>query len=167
MKSLSIIAILALAVSCTSTEDQKQVKKTSNHWLTEAESDGERFKRLETYLRGFDQPMWEVGHRYEKVYEAIDNKNYELASYHWKKIKKTIINGYLKRPARQKSADSMFLNNGVWQSLDSALSSKSDKKIKAAFHIARQSCMACHLAEKVPYMNNQKIFHDTEAFSKK
>ena len=41
MKSLSIIAILALAVSCTSTEDQKQVKKTSNHWLTEAESDGE------------------------------------------------------------------------------------------------------------------------------
>ncbi len=63
------------------------------------------------------------------VYDAIVNNNYELASYHWRKIK-TTINGYLKRSARKFSADSMFLQSNVWASLEAALQSNDPKKIK-------------------------------------
>jgi hypothetical protein len=104
------------------------------------------------------------GHRYEIVYDAIVDKNYELASYHWRKIKTTIKNGYLKRPARRPSADLMFLQSNVWTAFETALQSNDKKKIKDAFSVARKTCIACHVVEKVPFMNNQKMFHRTETF---
>ncbi len=93
-------------------EEQAATKK----WITEAESDPERFQRIEKYLRGFDQPMWEVGERYENLYAALVRGNSELASYHWAKIKLTIENGTMKRPARMASADAFFLT-GTWDSV--------------------------------------------------
>ena len=161
---MAVPLIFSLASCAVSAQSDKEVKP-GKHWLLGVETDAERFGRLETYLRGFDQPMWEVGHRYEIVYEAILDRNYELASYHWKKIKTTIRNGYMKRPARQTSADSMFLDSGVWASLDKALLGSDDKEIKDSFAVARKTCMACHVVEKVPFMNDQKIFRRTEAFS--
>ncbi len=99
-------------------EEQAASKK----WITEAASDPERFQRIEKYLRGFDQPMWEVGERYEKLYAALLGENFELASYHWAKIKLTIENGIMKRPARRASADAFFLT-GTWDSVNEALES--------------------------------------------
>ncbi len=86
-------------------------KIDSKRWVTEAANDAERFQRIETYLRGFDQPMWEVGERYEKLYAALLRGNSELASYHWAKIKLTIENGTMKRPARRASADAFLLTD--------------------------------------------------------
>lgn len=167
MKSRSILLVLPVLVMTVigaSDTHSAELDKPSKHWLQDAENDKERFARLETYLRGFDQPMWEVGYRYERVYEAILDKNYVLASYHWKKIKTTIVNGYMKRPARKSSADSMFLKSDVWSSLDSALQAGDHKKITAAFAVARKTCMGCHVVEKVPFMNDQKIFRRTGVF---
>jgi citrate synthase len=162
---MPILLVLSAAGIFSSMAQAAEKNKPGKHWLHEAENDTERFTRLETYLRGFDQPMWEVGHRYEIVYEAIVDKNYELASYHWGKIKTTIKNGYLKRPARKSSADSMFLNSDVWSSLDVALRGSDHKKITAAFSVSRKTCMACHVVEKVPFMNDQKLFRQTSTFS--
>lgn len=36
-------------------------------WLSGAPDQAARDERLERYLRGFDQPMWEVGERYQRV----------------------------------------------------------------------------------------------------
>ena len=36
----------------------------ANDWLLSAENETERFERLQKQMRGFDQPMWEVGERY-------------------------------------------------------------------------------------------------------
>lgn len=160
---ITVLLIFSLASCAVSAQSDEEVK-SGKHWLLGVETDAERFSRLETYLRGFDQPMWEVGYRYEIVYEAILDRNYELASYHWKKIKTTIRNGYMKRPARQASADSMFLDSGVWASLSKALQDGDDKKIKDSFAVARKTCMACHVVENVPFMNDQKIFRRTQAF---
>lgn len=162
---LLVIPVLVMSGIGVSVAHSDKSEKPGKHWLQNADNDKERFDRLETYLRGFDQPMWEVGHRYEMVYEAILDKNYALASYHWKKIKTTIVNGYMKRPARKPSADSMFLQSGVWGSLDSALQAGDHKKITTAFAVARKTCMACHVVEKVPFMNEQRIFRRTGVFS--
>ena len=144
----------------------------SKRWITEAGNEGERFERIETYLRGFDQPMWEVGERYEKLYAALLRGNFELASYHWAKIKLTIENGTMKRPARRASADAFFLT-GTWDSVNEALAGGDPATAWRGFETARASCLRCHEAEGVGYMNDQPMFtnlapflHDTVSHDK-
>src|SRR5688572_16080546 len=66
-----------------------QKKPPSNRWLEDANTDADRFRKIEIFARGFDLPMWEVGARYKGVYNAIQDRNWELADYHWDKIRVT------------------------------------------------------------------------------
>jgi len=132
-------------------------KRTSNDWLTGAPNDTVRFERLQRYLRGFDQPMWEVGERYRSLHDALTRNNFDLASYHWDKIRTAIANGYLKRPARQANADALFLNR-IWETVQEALTSKDPDKGWRGFEQAKTACQACHIAESVSFMNDQALF---------
>lgn len=152
--TISILLALIFATSAISADDQAKKQKG---WLTGAESDSNRFELLQRYLRGFDQPMWEVGERYKSIHEALERDNFELANYHWDKIKVTIENGYLKRPARQQNAEKTLLNV-TWHEVKAAFESKDSKRARNGFSQARAACMACHAAESVPYMNNQPLF---------
>lgn len=142
-----------------------QQKPASNNWLLDADSDADRFRKLQIYLRGFDQPMWEVGQRYLAVHQAIGDQNWELADYHWDKIKLTLATGLMKRPARTANTEGMFLD-GVWGEMDRAIKSKDYAAMKTQFATVRQVCMACHVAEKVPFMNNSPVFLSTEKFAR-
>lgn len=156
MKTFSFILTLSFAlllVSCMPANE----KQTSNDWLTGAPNDTVRFERLQRYLRGFDQPMWEVGERYRSLHDALTRNNFDLASYHWDKIRTAIANGYLKRPARQANADALFLNR-VWETVQEALTSQDTDKAWRGFEQAKTACQACHIAESVPFMNDQALF---------
>jgi hypothetical protein len=137
-----------------------QDRKLTNDWLLDAPDDVTRFQLLQRYLRGFDQPMWEVGHRYLGLYDALERENYDLALYHWDKIKTTIQNGYLKRPARRANADAVFLDQ-VWENARSAFESRKLEQAWEGFALARAGCMTCHDAENMAWMNNQDMFDDT------
>ena len=134
-----------------------QKKKASSHWIIDADDDEQRFVRIEQYLRGFDQPMWEVGERYNQMKEAVSRNNPDLAIYHWKKIRKTILNGLMKRPARSANAHKMFLDE-LWPHVLKDLEVKTKDSLADAMVEARSACMACHIAEKVSFVNNQPMF---------
>jgi len=140
--------------------------KTNDNWLLDAKDDTERFKRIQQMFGGFSMSMQIVGERYERTYDAITDGNYDLANYHWKKIKETIELGYLRRPAREANAVAIFLK-GPWGSVSEALASKDMEKAKEQFLMARTACIACHVAEKVPFMNDQSKFRRTATFRKK
>jgi hypothetical protein len=140
---------------------QPPAPQPSTNWLLDAPNDTERFRLLQRYLRGFDQPMWEVGERYRAIFDALKLENYELALYHWDKIKWTIQNGYLKRPARKANAHAILLDHN-WGEVNAAFQSKDKAKAWDGFVLARSSCMACHEAEKVAFVNNQPLFIMTE-----
>ena len=129
----------------------------TKHWITQAPSQIVKDKRIEQYLRGFDQPMWEVGERYQHLEQAIIDSNFELASYHWNKIKTTIENGLMKRPARRKNAEAILLNH-TWGEVSKAFASKDISQAKLAVVKAKAACMACHSAENVAFINNQPLF---------
>jgi len=137
--------------------------KTSDNWLLDAKDDTERFKRIQQMFGGFSMSMQLVGERYDRTYDAIIDGNYDLANYHWKKIKETIELGYLRRPAREANAVAIFLK-GPWVSVGEALASKDKVQAKKQFLLARSACIACHAAEKVPFMNDQPRFRRTAAF---
>ena len=139
--------------------------KTSDNWLLDARNDTERFKRIQQMFGGFSMSMQLVGERYDRTYDAITDGNYDLANYHWKKIKETIEQGYLRRPAREANAVAIFLK-GPWVSASEAIASKDKVKAKEQFLMARSACMACHVAEKVPFINDQPKFRRTVTFPK-
>jgi hypothetical protein len=176
-RSLIVIAALALALPAfgqvPATEQAAQPPKglklpaqkkpPSNHWLDDADTDADRFRKLEIYLRGFDQPMLEVGQRYLALYDAIKDKNWGLADYHWDKVKVTINGGLMKRPKRTRNAESMFLDV-AWPAMDKAIKSKDEGRIREQFGAVRETCMECHEKEKVPFMNESPIFRATAKF---
>lgn len=154
--SLAFLAFLALS-ACSSEPEQTDKPASPNDWLLSAKDDTARFELLQQQLRGFDQPMWEVGERFERLHGALRRGNHALASYHWEKIKVMIENGIAKRPKRAANAKALFLNP-VWADVDAALKSDDKARAWAAFDRAKTACLACHVAEKVEFMNDQPVF---------
>lgn len=169
MRPMGILLIAAtLIAGClagASLASAEEPAKSSDNWLLDAKDDTERFKRIQQMFGGFSMAMQIVGERYDRTYDAIIDGNYDLANYHWKKIKETIELGYLRRPARAANAEAIFLK-GPWVTVSEALTAKDKVKVREQFLLARSACMACHAAEKVPFMNDQPRFRRTAAFPK-
>ncbi|MBG0796558.1 hypothetical protein IYX23_02445 [Methylocystis sp. L43] len=158
MKKANIIALTLFLVGAGSPGSAAEAEELSqNDWLLRAENDNARFRLLQQQMRGFDQPMWEVGERFERLHDALQRENYELAVYHWDKIKTTIENGVAKRPARGESARRLFLGDS-WTKIRAAFASGDKREAWDGFDSARTACQSCHQAEKLEFMNNQVIF---------
>lgn len=161
LKSAGLWMILLTALvgiaGCSRDRSEDEPELKPNDWLLKADSADERFRMIQKQLRGFDQPMWEVGERYTRMHEALTRGNAELAAYHWEKLRTTIENGFAKRPARRANAEALFLTP-VWTDVDGDLKSGDPTRAWRGFERAKAACQACHVAEKVDYMNDQPVF---------
>jgi hypothetical protein len=144
----------------------QQTRPPSNNWLLDANDDTERFRRLQVVAGGTDIPMWEIAHRYEEVYVAIQNNNWEMGVYHWEKVRDRLNTAGMKRPARTQNIERLFLDNGVWTSMHDALTSRDADRMRKQFLAVRQACMACHVAERVAFLNDSSVFARTATFSR-
>lgn len=144
-------------------ELEKQTKPPSNNWLLDANDDTERFRRLQLVAGGTDMLMWEITYRYEELYVAIQKNNWEMGVYHWDKLRDRMNTAAMKRPARTQNIEGMFLD-GVWPSMRDALTSKDPARMREQFLLVRQVCMACHVADKVGFLNDSSVFKRTESF---
>lgn len=143
-----------------------QTKPPSANWLLDAKDDAERFRRIQIYAGGTYEQMWQIGYRYEQVYHAIVDENWELGLHHWTKLRDVFNVALMKRPNRTPNAEAMFLDT-AWKQLDDALKTKNAEQARQAFLTERATCMACHTAEKMPFLNDTPIFRDTASFPTK
>jgi len=127
-------------------------------WILGAENDAARFELLQDDAGGFGRAMFEASIRYERLYEALTDGNYELARHHWDTIEASIGNGIVRRPGRAPNAEAIFL--AQWETIDAAFESADQATARAAFMTAREACMACHVAEERAYLNDQRLFTD-------
>ena len=140
---------------------QAAEKKTNpDDWLLNAPDDEARFKLLQSQARGFSASMFEVGKRYQSLFDALGDKNFEFAAYQWQKIKEAVQAGYTRRPKRQANADSVFIK-ATFDAVLADIQSGDSARAWQGFAKARAACMACHEAEKVAFMNNQPLFRST------
>lgn len=146
MKAVLIILTFAF-ISCNKSPDGLK-------WLSGSEDD--KFKSIEKQLRGFDETMVEVGYRYNELFFAGTNKNWELASYHLKKIKYSIELGTERRPKRLKSSKMIF---PVLKSLNESVISKNQDEFQRNYKILTKTCNACHQAEGVSYFRVKEPTH--------
>ena len=160
--ALVIIIIASFAVGAFAGNASRgiaggQSKLTPNDWLLSATSDEERFRRLQQQLRGFDLTMWEVGQRFRRMHEALARENYDLALYHWGRIKATIGNGVVRRPGKALNAEALLLASN-FDNIHAKIAARTPQSAWQGFNSAKVACQACHQAENVAFVNYQPLF---------
>ena len=176
MTSLACVAVVAAAAVALAQSKEPprfpaaiagltagQDKPPTNQFLLDARTDEERFRRLQILAGGTDQQMWQMGYRWEQVYRAIIDRNWELGTYHWGKLRDVFNVALMKRPNRTPNAESMFLTN-EWQKLDAAMKAKDAAAAQKEFLAERNACLQCHVAEGMTFLNNTPIFRNTAKF---
>lgn len=142
---------LVFAFGCSDKKRPSSTDEKTKDWLSFGSND-ERFSKVSKHLRGFDLAMVEVGYRFSELYWAGQDRNWEFAKYHSEKIRTAIKNGLERRPARTQSAQMIYPS---LDALEEAMKMKDGKKFGAAIENLRNTCNACHSAEKVPYIHVQ------------
>lgn len=153
--ALGLAAAAATIIAAAPGDDAPRF--SPNDWLLSVPNPDDRARLLQKQLRGFDEPMLEVGERYRSFREALGRGNYDLAAYQWRKIRMVIENGIERRPGRADNARQVFLDS-TWDEVRVGVESRTHTKAVAAYELANSSCQACHVAEQVDYVNDQMLF---------
>ncbi len=138
-----------LALSVNSCKDMIDNPIGKDGWLTGNEQ--EKFETITNHLRGFDMAMVETGYRYQELYWAGQDENWQYADYQLKKIRLTIENGLERRPKRAQSARP-FLNT-ILPEMQNAIDSKDTVLFNKNMLLFTESCNSCHAMEEVPFFN--------------
>lgn len=143
---MTILTVILLSQACSETNDKPAGK---DGWLK-----GDIHAKVDTIaqqLRGFDVAMVETDYRYQELYWAGQDKNWENAFYQLTKIRTAIKNGLQRRPKRALSAKH-FLNEAL-PNMESAVASKDSTLFFKRFNSLTNACNSCHAIEKVPYFS--------------
>lgn len=142
MKYLTFLFILTFLSAC----DQKQ-EAVQGQWIKGNEQ--EKLETIENQFRGFDMAMVETGYRYQELYWAGQDENWEYAYYQLEKIQKTIENGLERRPKRAQSA--RYFLTVILPEMKKALDKRDTVIFNKNFQVLTNSCISCHAMEKVPF----------------
>lgn len=143
INGISVTLLLVALISC----NNKSVKNVQGAWIQGTEQ--EKIEFIESQFRGFDMAMVETGYRYQELYWAGQDENWEYADYQLKKIRKAIENGLKRRPKRANSAKH-FLNVSLLE-MNKAIEKRDTIYFNKGFQMLTNSCIACHAMEKVPH----------------
>lgn len=108
----------------------------------------EKLETIESQFRGFDMAMVETGYRYQELYWAGQDENWDYADYQLEKIEKAIKNGLERRPKRVQSAEH-FLTVALPE-MQKALTKRDTVVFNKTFSNLTTSCISCHAMEKLP-----------------
>jgi hypothetical protein len=148
MKTILLIFILVFAGLYACNSGDKSKPAGAEGWLKGDEN--QKFETIARQLRGFDMAMVETGYRYQELYWAGKDENWDYAVYQAEKIKVAIENGLERRPKRAASAQD-FLNIAL-PDMNKAIDSRDTIQFKQSFNTLTANCMACHALEKVPFV---------------
>ena len=148
MKWSMFIITLLLLWSCRNNQEQSAQGK----WIKGTEQ--EKLETIENQFRGFDMAMVETGYRYQELYWAGQDENWDYADYQIEKIRKAIENGLERRPKRAKSAEH-FLTVAL-PKMEKALEKRDTAVFNKNFQLLTNSCISCHAMENVPHFAVKK-----------
>ena len=137
-----LISVVFIYSSCGNKEPQAQ-----GEWIIGTEK--EEIKIIEKQFRGFDNAMVETGYRYQELYWAGEDENWDYAKYQLEKIKLAIENGLQRRHKRAKSAEH-FLSTTLPE-MQMVIESKDTVAFNKNFFVLTIGCNNCHAKENVSF----------------
>lgn len=135
---------LAILIVLSCKNNQQEPK---GEWITGNKE--EQLKTIEKHFRGFDMAMVEVDYRYQELFWAGKDNNWDYANYQLDKIKLTIENALQRRPKRANSSEN-FLTN-ILPEMKKSVDTKDTAIFNKSFEVLTLNCNSCHAAEKVPF----------------
>ena len=106
-----------------------------------------RWTTVARHLRGLDVAMVEIGYRYQELYWAGEDSNWEYADYQLKKINLALENALERRPKRRASSQALFLPSS--KELEQAIALKERPRFDKGFSAMTAACNVCHVAENI------------------
>jgi hypothetical protein len=139
------VAWVVLAIWMCMTAGCRHGAPAKTGWI-HGDSD-QRWTIMERQLRGLDIAMVEIGYRYQELYWAGMDSNWEYADYQLIKMALSLENALERRPKRRSSAAELFLL-GLGET-KRAVASRQHAGFKEAFVGLTAACNSCHVAEGV------------------
>ena len=146
MKAILMLLVLVSLYACNNGDTSKP--SGADGWLKGDEN--QKFATIAKQLRGFDMAMVETGYRYQELYWAGKDENWEYAAYQAEKIKVAVENGLERRPKRAVSAQD-FLHIALPE-IGKAIAGRDTIQFNRAFTALTANCLACHASEKVSFV---------------
>ena len=122
----------------------------SQDWL--AGPPQEKFETIADQFAGFSAAMMEVGYRYNELYFAGQDENWQMATYHAEKIGDAIALGFERRPARAESAMAQSFMDNVLPEMLEAIETQDPEQFEISFEDLRNNCNACHQVEEMGHL---------------
>ena len=139
-KIIVLSILLGFSISC-------KENRAEGKWIKGSQQ--EQIEAIEWQFRGFDKAMVETDYRYQNLYWAGTDQNWEYADYLNKKIRKAIETGLARRPARAASAQH-FLTVTLPE-MQQVIDNKDSIGFSKTFSTMTLDCNTCHSLEKLPF----------------
>ena len=146
LKSCFLVIGLFVITACSPKENMEAVGKDG--WLKGTPT--EKFEEVTHQLQGFSSTMKEVGYRYQELYWAGKDANWEYADYQVEHIYEAMEQGFVRRPEHKESGLN-FVEN-ILPAMEKAIVSKDTTEFLMNFEIMTINCNACHAMEDVPFL---------------
>ena len=109
-----------------------------------------KFDTIAAHLGGFGHTMMEVGYRYEVLYWAGRDGNWEFAAHQVEEMLDALEHGLARRPERRQSSES-FLASAI-PMMQGVIARRDGAEFAERFETFRAQCNACHTMEKVSFI---------------
>ena len=121
-------------------------------WLTG--DDQKNFALIEKQFSGTYISMVRVGYRYNELFFAGQDENWEFARYQVRNIRIELQNAFIRRPRRTETSGPFM--DVFLPKMEKAIK-KADKQVfLSSFDELTRACNGCHMAQQVPYINIQQ-----------
>ena len=114
-------------------------------WLVALKPDA-RIPAIQRQLRGFETTMAEVSYRYNEMYFAGVEGNWDYAAHMAMTLEHALRLGLDRSPSRKANAENLFLKSPLPQVVE-AIKKKDTALFKQRIEAVRAACTACHAAE--------------------
>lgn len=137
-RSVILLSFFLFLISC-----QQNSHPAEGTWIKGSEE--EKLKMVEDQFRGFGVVMMEVAYRYEELYWAGKDQNWDYATHQLEEIQEALQNGIIRRPAREESANA-FIETAL-PLMKLAVEEKDTGVFFQNFERLRMECISCHIKE--------------------
>lgn len=144
---INLMTIL-LVVALFGCSDNQTNREKHGQWLPAGKK--EFTEAVERQLDGFSRAMMEVHYRYDELYWAGQDQNWEYAHYQLEHIFEAIEKGYERRPEHKTGA--LEFLDAPQNLMQQAIDDGDIERFNRNFFIYNQACMRCHITENVAFI---------------
>ncbi|TVR87625.1 MAG: hypothetical protein EA411_07095 [Saprospirales bacterium] len=149
---LLVVFSSLLLIYCAGPVEERSTSVGSDGWLRGVTD--EKFEIVAGQFGGFARSMMDVHHRYVEMYWAGEDENWQYAEYQLDEMRKSIEDGFERRPAR--AASGQHFMDVVIPEMANAIAEEDKQIFDEAFELMTLQCNSCHAMEQVAFIQIHK-----------